>query len=229
MIGAVASFALIASLFFATASQAATSSFSARGNEPNWRVEITEATITFQVIGGETVTLAPKPKAQVSNGTETFLARVNGQVFSLMIADQICVDSMSGMPHPKTVVVKLGEQTYSGCGGNPASLLQGEWLIDEIDGRAIVAKSQPSIDFGPDGKLSGNGSCNRYFGPYVLSGEGLKISDLASSRMACEQPLMDQEALLLKSLQETSRFEINGEGVLVLRGGNGVSVVARRK
>ena len=95
MIGAVASFALIASLFFATASQAATSSFSARGNEPNWRVEITEATITFQVIGGETVTLATKPNAQVSNGTETFLARVNGQVFSLMIADQICVDSMS--------------------------------------------------------------------------------------------------------------------------------------
>lgn len=136
---------------------------------------------------------------------------------------------MSGMAHPKTVAVKLGEQTYSGCGGDPARLLRGEWLIYEIGGRAIVAKSQPSIDFGPDGKLSGNGSCNRYFGPYALTGEGLKISDLASSRMACDQPLMEQEALLLKSLGETTRFEINAEERLVLHGDNGVSVIASRK
>ena len=126
------------------------------------------------------------------------------------------------------MALTLGESTYSGCGGDPAILLHGEWLIEEIGGKAIIAKSRPTINFGDDGQISGNGSCNRYFGPYALSGEGLKISDLASSMMACEQPLMDQEALPLKSLRETSRFEIKAGNVLALLRNDGVSVLGRR-
>ena len=108
-------------------------------------------------------------------------------------------------------------------------LLHGEWLIEEIGGKAVIAKSLPTINFGDDGKISGNGSCNRYFGPYALTGEGLRFSDLASSMMACEQPLMDQEALLLKNLRETTLFEIDPVGTLLLHGEHGKSVVARRK
>ena len=219
----------VLSLSFASLSQAATTTFIARGNEPNWRVEVTDATVTFQAMGADAVTISPKPEATVVADAETYLAMVEGEPFSLTVTDKICIDTMSGMTYPKTVAVNLGEKTYSGCGGDPATLLRGEWLIEEIGGKAIIAKSQPTISFGDDGQISGNGSCNRYFGPYALSGEGLKISDLASSMMACEQPLMDQEALLIKSLHEASRFEIKAGGVLVLLGSDRVSVLARRE
>ena len=220
----------IFALLFASLSQAATTTFSARGNEPSWCVEMTDATITFRAMGAEAVTISPKPDAKVVTAAETYIATVEGEPFSLTITDKICVDTMSGIPHPKIVAVNLGKKTYSGCGGDPTTLLHGEWLIEGISGKPIIAKSQPTFNFGDDGQISGNGSCNRYFGPYTLSGEGLKISDLASSMMFCEQPLVDQEALLLKSLSETSRFEIKAGGVLVLLGSRDcVSVLGRRE
>jgi hypothetical protein len=35
---------------------------------------------------------------------------------------------MSGMPFPKPVTVVLGEKTFTGCGGEPATLLRGAWI-----------------------------------------------------------------------------------------------------
>lgn len=207
---------------------AATTSFSAHGNEPNWHVEVTDSGITFKAMNAQTFTISPKPKAQVTADSETYLASVDGQPFTLTIKDKLCVDTMSGMPFPKTVGVALGEREHAGCGGDPASLLRGSWSIDQIAGEEVVVESQPTIDFG-DGQISGNGSCNRYFGSFALTGESIKISDLGSSMMACDQPLMQQETLLLSILRETSRFDIDSDGRLVLHSISGKSVVARRK
>lgn len=220
--------ALMFLLSLAPDGAAAATSFSARGNEPNWHLEITDTGITFKAMDAEPLTISPKPAAQVTPDAETYLASPGGQPFTLTITNKLCVDTMSGMPFPKTVAVDLGKRKYAGCGGDPASLLRGNWSIEEIAGNAAVAESQPTIDFG-DGKVSGNGSCNRYFGSYALTGEGMKISGLGSSMMACEPPLMEQEGLLLRLLQDVSRFDIKPDGRLVLHGTDGKSVVAKRK
>ena len=91
----------VLSLLFAPLSQATTTTFTARGNEPNWRVEVTDAAITFQAIGVEAVTISPKPEATLVADAETYLAAVGGEPFSLTIADKICVDTMSGIPIPR--------------------------------------------------------------------------------------------------------------------------------
>jgi len=104
----------VLSLSFASLSQAATATFSGRGNEPNWRAEVTDATIIFQAMGAEAVTISPKPKATVVADAETYLAMVEGEPFSLKITDKICVDSMSGMTYPKTVAVNLGLRVFDG-------------------------------------------------------------------------------------------------------------------
>ena len=57
------------------------------------------------------------------------------------------------------------------------TLLLGDWIIAEINGKAPVAGSTPTVTFDADGKLNGNGSCNRFFGGYTLSGEGLTVGD----------------------------------------------------
>lgn len=216
-------------LSLAAISGAAATSFDARGNEPFWHIGISDAGITFQALDGERFTIAPVPEAEVSDGVETYLAEVEGQPFSLTIADELCVDTMSGMPHPKTVAVAWGERDFSGCGGDPASLLHGEWLIEEIAGEALVEQSQPSVAFDPDGGVNGNGSCNRLVGSYALTGEGLSVSGLAATRMACEQSLMDQEHVFVQILEAVSRFEMDPEGRLVLHSGDGQTLLARRE
>ncbi|MGH6791527.1 MAG: META domain-containing protein [Methyloceanibacter sp.] len=78
------------------------------------------------------------------------------------------------------------------------------------------------------GRVYGNGSCNRYFGGYELTGEGLAFSQLGSTKMACEQPLMDQEFIFLQILGAVSRFEFDTEGKLVLHSDDGTLVASRK-
>jgi heat shock protein HslJ len=177
---------------------------------------------------GETITISPKPESEIADDVETYHVEVEGQKFSLSITDTLCIDTMSGMTFPKTVAVTHGEREFSGCGGDPASLLYGEWAIEQIEGKAIVAKSEPTLTFGTDGRVYGNGSCNRYFGSYELTGEGLAFSQLGSTKMACEQPLMDQEFIFLQILGAVSRFEFDTEGKLVLHSDDGTLVASRK-
>jgi heat shock protein HslJ len=125
------------------------------------------------------------------------------------------------------VTVALGAKTFTGCGGEPAALLRGEWIIAEIDGKPAVPGSMPTVSFEADEKLNGNGSCNRFFGSYTLSGEGLTVGDLGSSMMMCDQPLMDQEMMVLEILKGLGAFGIGEDGALILRGNDGWTLTAR--
>ncbi len=221
--------ALSLALSFAAVSEAASTNFNGRGNEPSWHVQITEAGLSFRRLGGETFTISPTPEARIADGVKTYRATVDGQSFSMMIADALCVDTMSGMPHPNTVTVLRVDQKLSGCGGDPSSLLHGQWSLRQIDGKAIVADAQPTLAFGSDGRVSGDGSCNRFFGSYVLTGEGLSFSGLGTSRMACAQPILDQESSFMQILGAVIRFDIGSDGSLVLHGSDGRALLARRK
>ena len=82
-----------------------------------------------------------------------------------------------------------------------------------------------TIQFGEDGTVSGNAGCNDYTGNYQLSGpyvtdpegdvqegQGLTVTDLAWSEMACDsENLMDQEAEYLEDLQRVEHWLI-GQG-----------------
>jgi heat shock protein HslJ len=143
--------------------------------------------------------------------------------------DAVCVDSMTGMPHPLRVQAWVGGRELSGCGGDPASLLQGaEWTVDEIAGAPLVKDSSVTLNFGTDGSLSGASSCNRFMTGYELTGEGLSIKQGAGSMMMCEDPLMAQEGAFLALLAAVNRFEIAPDGALHLKAADGRSIRARR-
>ncbi len=218
----------IAVLVAATpASSAGTDTFRGRGNEPFWSVEMTSEAITFRPMEGDAMTVAPVPAPRQDGNAEVYEATAGGEAFSLTITDKVCADTMSGMPFPKSVTVALGAKTFTGCGGEPAALLRGEWIIAEINGKPPVAGSTPTVKFEADGKLNGNASCNRFFGAYTLTGEGLTVGDLGSSMMACDQPLMDQEMMVLEILKGLGGFAIGEDGALILRGNDGRTITAR--
>jgi heat shock protein HslJ len=140
-----------------------------------------------------------------------------------------CADTMSGMPHPKTVVVVYGGEELRGCGGRPAELLQGaEWVVEDVNGGGILAGSRGTLHFGSDGSISGRSFCNAYSGSYTLTGEGLSITLAASTRMACTPPLMDQEKVFTDLLADVRRFEVGADGALILHTDDGRTIRAGR-
>jgi heat shock protein HslJ len=202
--------------------------YRARGNEPGWRLDIAGGTITLVTNDGQTRTVMKAPEPTVSGGTRTYAASDRGRAVTVTIADSICVDTMSGMPYPDTVAVALDGKTLNGCGGDPATLLHGEWLVESLAGRSSVKGSTLTITFATDGRIYGSASCNRFMGEFTVTGEGLSIKQPAASMMACvPDEVMTQEGEFLKLLASVARFSIAG-GALTLRASDGRTITPRR-
>jgi heat shock protein HslJ len=70
-------------------------------------------------------------------------------------------------------------------------------------------------------KLAGSTGCNRLAGSYETSAQGLRFGAIASTKMACAEPLMKQEQALAAALQTTTRYRVDGR-TLELRDGERV-------
>lgn len=208
----------------AAAASVEAASLRARGNEPGWQIELSDQAITFRTLEG-ILTIEPAPQPTRENGIDTYSATVDGRQFTLAVADEACADTMTGMPYPKSATVTVDGRKFAGCAGEPASLLHGDWLVKRIAGKDLVAKSEPTLSFGPDGSIHGNGSCNRVFGSFALTGEELRISDMGASMMMCDQPLMDQEREFLGALEAVRRFEVLPTKQLRLLGKDGQTLL----
>jgi heat shock protein HslJ len=52
----------------------------------------------------------------------------------------------------------------------PFNLSSSEWLLQDLGGSGVLANIQTPLTFPEAGKVAGNGSCNRFFGPVQISG-----------------------------------------------------------
>lgn len=209
--------------------EGAARAFRARGNEPPWTLEIAAERITLVTDYGQKRLEAPTPAAETLPGVTRYAAGSGDASIAITISDRVCGDSMSGMPYPQSVELVADGRTLAGCGGEPVALLAGaEWTVESLGGAGLVEGSSATLAFGGDGRVSGKASCNGFTGEYSLTGEGLSIGKLATTRMACPPPLMEQEAAFLAALGAVQRFEITPEGKLALLAVDGKGIVARR-
>lgn len=203
--------------------------FRAVGNEPGWRLDVTAAGLSLSMDYGERRVFAPSPLVIDAAGARSYQAMSAGGELSVLVFDRRCVDSMSAMNHPNTVEVRWQDRVLRGCGGEPASLLQGApWQVMDIDGRAVSDPQRVTLAFGADGRAAGLAACNRYNGSYVLSGEGLRLGPFASTKMACDPAAMDEEARFHATIARVTRFGVDDAGALLLYAGDEVVMRARR-
>ncbi|MFA5629896.1 MAG: META domain-containing protein [Porticoccaceae bacterium] len=202
--------------------------FKARGNEPFWAFDLDGGTFSLDRPGAAREITASY--VQNSAGNDILIDVENqNRVTDLRISQQLCHDSMSGMVYPYSVRMTLDSEPLAGCGGDPKRLLQGEqWRVVSLDGNPVVADSEITINFVDDGLIAGSASCNWYSGQYQVKGDGLGISELVSTRRACQPPLMEQEAAFLKKLPGIDRFDFNSEGQLLLLSRDAPVAVARK-
>lgn len=89
--------------------------------------------------------------------------------------------------------------------GGPVSAqggdLGGQWKMVgwTLPGFVPVKGKLPVLVFKGD-KVSGQAGCNRFMGTYHISANQIAFSPLATTRMACEEAVMQQENTFLKAL-----------------------------
>ncbi len=81
---------------------------------------------------------------------------------------------------------------------------------------AFVPNVQPTIDFTDDGRsFSGSTGCNSIFGDYTVGGGTIAFGGIGQTEMACEEPLMRQEANVVRVLQDASVYSVEN-GILTI-------------
>ena len=200
----------------------------ARGNEPGWLLTLGDGKMVFRPMEGAPIEAAlPPAEAAPGNGVRYAAAGL-----AATLVPQLCHDNMTGMPHPLTASVETGGKTLAGCAGEPAGLLAGkDWSVTNLGPDAIPKDAAVTISFDPKaGQISGASGCNRFFGGFTLSGEGLHVDEhLAGSMMACEPERMKLERAFLDTLPRVTRFDIAADGALLLKSGGETLIEARRQ
>jgi uncharacterized membrane protein len=207
---------------------AAEQSLIARGNEPFWRLEVTADSVSFEVMGQDTAFKAPITSRQTADGRPRITAEAGGQRLELTVTERLCADTMSGMPFPVGVEVSFAGRSFQGCGGEIMTALEGGWRVlrlkDELPPGGVIL----TISFGKDGQVSGRSGCNRFTGPYTLSGEGLSFGNLAVTRMACPAPQMEAERRFLELMRSVTRATPGENASLRLMAGDEQAMVLDR-
>ncbi|HET6622281.1 MAG TPA: META domain-containing protein [Dongiaceae bacterium] len=92
--------------------------FRAAGQEPAWIVELKLGDhITAMLDYGSTSVTLPTPRGETAaDGTEIYDATTDTDHLVLSIKSKICLDAMSGEPHPSTVDLTVNDKAYRGCG-----------------------------------------------------------------------------------------------------------------
>jgi heat shock protein HslJ len=109
----------------------------------------------------------------------------------------------------------VGLLILAACGssGSQGGDLTGKvWALSELGGKPLVAGSGISAEFTADGQVSGSAGCNRYSGSYTASGNKITFaSPMASTRMMCEQAVMDQESAYFRALADAKTYSVSGD------------------
>ena len=117
------------------------------------------------------------------------------------------------------------------CGGNPrtnqaeavetkavSDLWGTSWRLVELQGAAALEGVEATLEFPEAGRITGNGSCNRFSGSVEVTGNSIMIRQLASTRMACIEPAANRQELdYLKALEASGQYSLQTQPANVHR------------
>jgi heat shock protein HslJ len=139
----------------------------------------------------------------------------------------------------RTYTARRDTLTIYGAGRNeilvydaaPRNPVRGEWQVTAFNNGAEavvspIAGTEIDIAFGL-ASVGGFAGCNSFSGTYGTNGNIIRIGALATTRIACDQEVMDQEAAFLEALRGIALIETRGQQVNLtdLRGAIKVTLV----
>lgn len=115
----------------------------------------------------------------------------------------------------------------------PSGLAGTNWDVVSINNGnqavvTLITGTSATLSFGTDNRVTGNGGCNSFGGPYESADGKLKIGPLVSTLMACVEPagLSEQEQQYLAALEKAATYEIAGDTLTIRDAEGAMQVVA---
>jgi heat shock protein HslJ len=88
----------------------------------------------------------------------------------------------------------------------------------------VIEETSAFVRF-EDGQASGDGSCNRFFGPYEATDDGgLEFGEMGLTMMACLDAIMEQEQAFLAALGAVDSYSIAGSTLEMRAAGDVVAL-----
>lgn len=98
-----------------------------------------------------------------------------------------------------------------------ATLENTRWALTELRAEPITLENKPYLMFAKKSMVvNGFGGCNQLAGSYELSGQKIKLNNIAATRMFCQET-MSVETSFLQSLQIINAYRIEGHELLLLQ------------
>jgi len=196
--------------------------FFARGNEPNWTLEIDfEKSMAFATMYDIKLNTPAVEgiKAQDADVTLYSAKTDSGELIVTIIKDK-CQDNMSGEYFPYKVRVEAktsndsSYKTFEGCGKFLYDIrLHDIWVMKEMTGfdlkKEKLMKGMPQFEFNlTDMRFAGHAGCNSISGPIDVVGNKITFGNLMGTLMAC--PNMKVEKAVVNALnQKTVTYSID--------------------
>ena len=156
-----------------------------QGSKQGWSVEITKTdTILFRDAGGIKIHTAGK-RSFPSDRSIKYSSIGSSIATEVIIGEDVCDNG------EYAVQVNVSGKTYTGCGSflfNNA--LDGKWMLENINGKAINSKQYksglPYLHFDlKKRQLKGFDGCNRFYGGFATLGASLKFYDQSMTKKKC--------------------------------------------
>ena len=96
----------------------------------------------------------------------------------------------------------------------PPQLAGVNWKVTSFNNNrhavvGVLGESSITLSF-KDGQVSGSAGCNTFHGTYATEGNQVQLGPLATTRRACDEPLMTQEREFLAALASAVTWSIDG-------------------
>lgn len=85
------------------------------------------------------------------------------------------------------------------------------WRLETMGAdNPVVTPLISEMRIAADGRVTGTTGCNEFSGTATIDGYGITFSPLATTRRACEDPVMNQERAFLQALESARSWSIDG-------------------
>jgi heat shock protein HslJ len=95
-----------------------------------------------------------------------------------------------------------------------ADLSGSEWRPSFMSASELPGEAHMLVHFNPDGRITGNGGCNQFFGSYTISGDTIRIGPLVSTRKGCPG-LLEAETAFFATLEAAKSFAQDGDSLVL--------------
>jgi heat shock protein HslJ len=106
------------------------------------------------------------------------------------------------------------------------SVISGDSASSSVSSTVSPSNTEATLSVGDDGEVSGSTGCNRFNGTISIIDDRFEPAALATTRMACDPVLMEQEQAVMAVLGGGPRWSIDGQ-TLTLQLDDGTGLVYR--